>query len=366
MMLVWVAAGYFFGKYGFSNSSGLSKTTALLLLLLFIPTFLLVIAVHEMGHAVAGVQVNFDFKMYVVGPFMWNKENGQWKFSWNKNVNTAGGLVLCLPTDTVNLKRKFAIFALGGPFFSLLLATVCYLVAQLLKFEMAAASVAQQVLKSSLYILAGLSFLIFIVTIIPMHTGGFSSDGGRALRLLSGGDSARFEVLLLKMISVSAAGTRPGKLNLAELIEARQLADKLNAPFGIYITNYFHQVAWDKGDIAEAEQHLLAYIDGSHQIPEGIRNTVWLDASIFYALAKSDALLAEKYWNHYKPTAMIPKAQVLAAEAALHFVRNEHALAKPKLEAALLELPYMMDKGVAIPLQERLVWMQENIELKKA
>jgi len=38
--------------------------------------------------------------MYVIGPFLWAKEQNNWLFKWNKNVNTAGGLVICLPTDT--------------------------------------------------------------------------------------------------------------------------------------------------------------------------------------------------------------------------------------------------------------------------
>jgi len=66
-----------------------------------------VIAVHEMGHAIAGIAVKFDFKTYVVGPFMWEKDEIGWRFKWNRNVNTAGGLVICMPIGTENYPNDF-------------------------------------------------------------------------------------------------------------------------------------------------------------------------------------------------------------------------------------------------------------------
>jgi uncharacterized membrane protein len=84
-----------------------------------VPLFFIVIGVHAAGHAVAGVWVNFDFKMYVVGPFMWEKELTGWKFKWNKNVNTFGGMAICLPVRTENLPIRFSIYAPSGPIASL-------------------------------------------------------------------------------------------------------------------------------------------------------------------------------------------------------------------------------------------------------
>ena len=361
MLLVWVAVGYFVGRFGLANVPGISPKIILILILLFLPIFLLVIAVHELGHAVTGVMVNFDFTMYVVGPFMWNKENGKWKFGWNKNVNTAGGLVMCLPKSTENLKEKFTAFALGGPLASLLFAAVCWAIAQSLPFQMSAASIPEQVLKSSMYMLSVVSFLIFLITIIPMHLGGFSSDGARALRLMRGGEAARLEVLVLSLATQSSSGMRPRLLDQVKLKEALELAQRIKAPTEVYLHAYFHQAAWDNGDVEISEQHLLNYIEQADEVPEGMRNAVWLDAAFFYALAKKDIATAEKYWGRYKPTAMIPKAQLLATEASFLYARNEHEMAKPKIAAALLELPNMMDKGIALALKEKLVFMQGSV-----
>jgi tetratricopeptide (TPR) repeat protein len=206
-----------------------------------------------------------------------------------------------------------------------------------------------------------LSLMIFIVTSIPMHMGGFYSDGARILRLQRGGDKARFDVLTLTIITSSVGGTRPKLLNISELEEALALANKLNEPFGVYLLSYFHQAAFDEGDNEKAKKYLLEYISLADAIPAGIRNAVWLDAALFYAIAKNDLEKATLYWNQFKPTAIIPTAQIFTVEAAMSYLKNDRIEAEQKIESAIKELPNMLDKGVAIALGERLLILKNNL-----
>jgi hypothetical protein len=100
MMAAGGAVGFAGAHYGMKLGSGLPNDAILVLAIAVIPVFFLVIGIHEAGHAVAGISQKFDFRMYVIGPFLWDKEQNGWKFKWNKNVNTAGGMVICLPTGT--------------------------------------------------------------------------------------------------------------------------------------------------------------------------------------------------------------------------------------------------------------------------
>ena len=119
--------GFMIGKMSSSASTiPVPLGVKLAILALLIPAFLIAIAWHEGGHAVAGIKMGFDFRMYIVGPFMWEKETTGWHFKWNKNVNTAGGMVMCLPLDTVNLPNRFSVFAAGGPIASLVLTVLSY------------------------------------------------------------------------------------------------------------------------------------------------------------------------------------------------------------------------------------------------
>ncbi|MEY4929845.1 MAG: hypothetical protein RI909_569, partial [Bacteroidota bacterium] len=125
-MLIGAAAGYFGAKVGGLAASSLPAPVMITLAILFIPAFFFVIALHEGGHALAGVWMNFDFRMYVVGPFLWDKEQHGWKFKWNKNVNTSGGLVICIPTGTHAMSKRFSVYAAGGPVASVVTALIAY------------------------------------------------------------------------------------------------------------------------------------------------------------------------------------------------------------------------------------------------
>lgn len=198
------------------------------------------------------------------------------------------------------------------------------------------------------------STLIFLVTAIPLHMGGFYTDGARIMRLQRGGDVARFEILTLKIITSASSGVRPKLLNMAEIEEAQALATKLNEPFGVYLLSFLHQAAFDQGDLEKAEKHLQDYIEAAEQIPEGIRNLVWLDAAFFYAYGKKDLAQAEYFWSKFKPSALIPQAQILATEAVIHVLKQDFDKAGAAIAAAKLALPNMLDKGAALVLAERL------------
>jgi len=360
LMLAFAVAGYYAGKIGLKASQRLDKPVAISLLLLLVPSFLFVIGVHEAGHALAGKWVQFSFRMYVVGPFMWNKEADGWRFEWNKHLNLAGGMVICLPADNKALSKRFSIYAAGGPLASFALAILAFLLYRWLYTPGVPTGAVLTVITYSALITAFLSLLIGIVTSIPMHTGGFSTDGARILRLLQGGDTARFEILMIQIYTSSTSGVRPALWNMDDLQEAQILANRLQAPLGVYLHVFFHQAAFDSGDIDQAEKYLLDYIEATEEIPAAIRNMVWLDAAFFYAYAKKDLTTATEYWAKFKPAAMIPKALILATEAALCAVKNDTNTAQIKATAALQAIHHMMDKGSGLALRDKMMRLQNE------
>ncbi len=353
-------AGFFAAQSGLNAAATTPFPIVIAIAILFIPSFFLVIAMHEGGHALAGMLVNFDFRLYVVGPFLWEKELEGWKFKWNRNINTSGGLVICLPTDSKNIRQRFAFYAAGGPVGSLTAAAVVWSVYKFLSL-MTTPPMTLQVISEVCWIMFLLSLLIFLLTALPFHANGFSSDGARVLRLYRGGDVAQFEVLLLKAVSVSSSGVRPSQWNRDELKEALLLANKINAPMGIYLHYFLYHYAFDIGELDQAELHLTDYILGEEAIPEGFRSAVSLEAAFFYAFARRDLEKSKHFWNKYKPSAIIPKSSVLATEAAIGLLKNENERAKEKIKNAFQEIPNMMDRGIAKVLTERLQLMREQV-----
>jgi hypothetical protein len=359
-----IVIGYFIGMLIGESSLVVSKTTLIIVLLSLIPSFFIVIAIHEAGHAYAGIKVNFDFRMYVIGPFLWAKEQNRWLFKWNKNVNTAGGLVICLPIDTYNLNKRFATYAAGGPLASLLLAVLSFLFFVIIKNLNTQNHLGLEITSSLFLLIAVFSFFILLATAIPFHTGGFSSDGARVLRILNGGEAARFELLILKMISLSTSGTRPKEIDINELTEALDIAKKLKLPQGVYLHGMLHQAEFDLGNIENAEIHLKNYLADIDEIPAGMHNIVYLDAVFFYAFAKEDLIVAENYWQKFKPNAFVTKAQIAASEACLLILRHDFTEVEAKIKTCLSEIPNMLDQGNGKALKEKMVLLQQQLEVK--
>jgi hypothetical protein len=350
VILISGGLGALAGIMGMNAAKDMSASQIITLAILLLPAYLLVVAAHEAGHAFAGVWVKFDFRMYVVGPFMWVRETSGWTFKLNRNVNMFGGLVLCLPRDSENLASRFSKFVLGGPVASLVFAALAFGARQLTTMN---------VLSSLFSMLGYLSLFIFLVTIIPLHTDGFYTDGGRAIRFLKGGDTSRFELLLLNVVSKASAGVRPRELNKNDLNEALRLGNQLNAPMKVYLHSYLHQAALDEGDTDSAEMHLQHYLGEIESIPKGLRGIAHLDAAFFYAYARKDLQQAEKYWKQFIPSAMIPTAQVLATEAAIIKLKNEPN-ADVKIEQALKQISAMIDRGNGIALREKLMHLGKS------
>ena len=354
MMLIGATVGFMAASYKMDAAKTTPTSHVIALILFFIPAFLLVVAAHEAGHAIASSWVNFDFRMYVVGPFMWDKEETGWTFKWNKNVNISGGMVICLPTTTENLAKRFSIYALGGPVSSLVFTAFSYGVYLLIPIINSNDNPGLKLIESLFGLISFLSLLIFIITLVPLHTGGFYTDGARALRFLRGGDTARFELLLMKIITSSSGGVRPRLLSLEEINEALALAKKINAPMKVYVHYFLYHYAFDEDDFDEAEGHLKDYLAEIESIPRGMRGSVFLEASFFYAFARKHLAQAELYWKQYVPSAIIAKAQLFATEAAMYNLKDDEASLNAKIELAIKELPNMMDRGLAVSMRERL------------
>lgn len=360
LMVIGASVGFMAAKIGLDSAKTASTAQVVIFIILFLPVFFLVVGVHEAGHAIAGKFVDFDFRMYVVGPFMWDKGEAGWKFKWNKNVNVSGGLVICIPTTTENLAKRFSIYSLGGPAASFVLTALAYGVKLLLDVINTNQNPVLSVTESIFALMSFLSLMIFIITIIPMHTSGFYTDGARAVRFLRGGDTSRFETLLMNLIAKSYSGTRPRLLNQAEIREALTLANTLQAKMKVYVLYYLYHAAFDDDKYDVAEAYLTEYLADIENIPKGMRGSAFLDASFFYASAKNDLAQAEYYWNLYEPSAIIPKAQVFATEAAIQRLKNDDARMLITIDMAIKELPNMMDRGAGIVLHEKLIELKNR------
>lgn len=159
--------------------------------------FLLVLAIHELGHVVFGVIGGLHFKFMTVGPITFQKEKGKVRIRENKLWMYFGGVAMLVPPsiETPNLSKKWAWMTLGGPITSLLFGITfgyIYMV-----------SYYQYLLYFSV-----LHFVIFTATIIPIK-GTFLSDGMQFLILIKDDEKAKQHLYNIQVSSELFSYKRP-------------------------------------------------------------------------------------------------------------------------------------------------------------
>lgn len=356
MVALGLVVGYLIGAYLIpkeETSSGETVATwAKVLALACLPVWMFaVIAWHELGHVAAGLQVDFRFQMLTVGPFCWEKEGNQLRFRWNRDLNSFGGLALLLPDNEERLVPRFAWLVAGGPIASLLLALLAGIGWWLLP-EGPDSAVGLYLLDTALMFLTLMSGGIALATMIPIHSGGFYSDGARVLRLLRGGEVARLEALMLSSIAESTAGVRPRDRQQERLSEAIRLAEAQKSPFLPYLQMYQYVFHLDLGDPDLAKPDLEKFAAQQDRMPPIMGQVLRAERAFWAAYFDKDGEAAAALRKGLSPSRFLPAAQLALIDAAIAQVRGDATAARDFARQAIAELDSLMDKGTAPLYQE--------------
>jgi hypothetical protein len=196
---------------------GLPKSLAWLDLVLLPMFWFVAVAFHELGHLVGGWIGRGRFLLYVAGPFMWSRSPAGVSFSWNRNINMAGGLAACLPLDPAHsTPRRTA--------------------------------------------------LIFAVTVFPATGGGFKTNGLRFLELNRGDARSAQENAVMTLTTAALRGVRPADYDPRLVEQAIALGDR--SLFDLYghltAAPHFIDTASRAGPNNSSTMSWLARIDSRH------------------------------------------------------------------------------------------------------
>lgn len=165
----------------------------LLFLAGFLGGFFFGILFHEIGHLLAGLAVGFEFRRILAGPLMLTRESRGYRLRFLRGRMIAGGYTFMSPQAPVDLLRRFAIFALGGP----LVTALLFVPIALLPWGTLSGSL----LLANL-ILAGSSWL-------PFETKGHYTDAKIIQILWCGGPAADRLASVLYLMAIDGRGVHP-------------------------------------------------------------------------------------------------------------------------------------------------------------
>ena len=194
-----------------------------------------------------------------------------------------------------------------------------------------------------LVIVGFMSLMIFVVTALPMHAGGFMSDGMQFIELRRGGTSVTERQILLRLMGISLGGVRPRDWDPALVQEAvsidgavpmRSIAGRV---FGLY-----H--AMDRGDSAQLNAHatwLAQHLDG---YPDGFRQSIALELCLLAGRA-GDLAGARAWWQRSRG-GVVDGARRSLVEANLAALEGDQTRCEAALAMARKALPRGMDPGL--------------------
>ena len=276
---------------------------------------LLVIAMHEAGHAIAGWLAGFTIHSIRVNRF---ELHWPFKISFYRGSRSgAGGWVVCTPGKTDHLAIRSAVMVAGGPMTNLLSVLVV---------------LALPVAKGPWSVMfVFVSAVIGGSNLFPFRSAGVVSDGYRLWTLVRDRAGAERWLASLKLVNDMVEGVPAEKLSPDFLKMATAVKDDSVDTVSAHAIAYAS--AFHRRDVAEAARLLEVCLQYSCYCSPLLREALMADATIFHGRRRGDADLAAAWLSSMPEKTQLPWLHDLAAAAVLEARRDAHG-ARTKLDAA--------------------------------
>jgi hypothetical protein len=160
------------------------------------------IALHELGHAVAGSAAGMELRAMGIGPVRWELQGRSWVARYAGWMQGLLGYVFMLPSQRSPVSRRgYALHIVGGPLMNLATAGICYWLMP---------NALPPGLGNTLWWLTiGSAAYFGVVNLVPFTTSGTRSDGGQLLDLILAPTHFSQGMQLQQVINMSRDGVRP-------------------------------------------------------------------------------------------------------------------------------------------------------------
>ena len=251
---------------------------------------LVVIAVHEAGHALAAKALGMKLLLLVIGPFIWQYRLGQWRFQFKPaGFLSFKGLTLATPLTFENFRRRKVIMLAAGPlacFAACLIASAMTLLAPHSPWQ-------QQWLLLAWF--AVISFIGFACPLIPSKACNMYSDGARLYQFYKGGLWIDYYRALYLVTSSTVTPIRPRDYDLDAMQRAAGTVTSGQSEFTLRLCCY--SCLFDRRQFPEAGQAIehASEICEQHSLKLATES---ISPLVFgHAFVRRDPVAARLWWD---------------------------------------------------------------------
>jgi hypothetical protein len=332
----------------------LDAIEGLLLLALLAPMFLVVVAIHEGGHLLAGATRRFRPALFIVGPLKLERRGRAWTAGINRSVTMFGGLAVGIPESVDRIRERMLVLIAGGPAASLL-AGAAGLFVLLALYPPQPARVTLAGSDATIYLVllmfTVMSLAIGGIALAPTRSGGYDSDGAQLLKFRRSTPEVEAEVAAITLSTSSLGGRRPREWDTGLLERALSLSPQ--NPRGVLVRLLVHLHALDTGDVHRARHYLLEALANREHTTRLGRPALLVQAAEFAALHDHDAAAARRYLDEVGDATLIGVHTWTFAEAAVRHVEGKDGV-EERLTEAEAAAADALDRGGAVMLLDRI------------
>ncbi|HKV63006.1 MAG TPA: site-2 protease family protein [Candidatus Acidoferrum sp.] len=248
-----------------------------------------VVAIHELGHILAGLAVGFRFNTMRIGPFQFDRPFRISRYR-GPGAWTGGGASL-LPGNTDNLALHAVIMIAAGPVANILTGSA------LLFVPYSKGYFSWVFITCSM--IGGVGELL-----IPFRTPFLVSDASRIWMLLRNRQSGERWLAIIKLGTELNEGVMPESLSAEFLAKAVAVCDLSPDTVTAYALAY--SAAFHRHNDAEAAQALETCLQFSSCVAPVIREALMSDAAVFQARKRKRVDLAEQWLASMPQTTQRP------------------------------------------------------------
>ncbi|KAA3662176.1 MAG: hypothetical protein DWQ04_14210 [Chloroflexi bacterium] len=319
----------------------------------------LVAAVHELGHLLVGRFARLQFYLLVIGPLRFSRENGRFQVNIQRGLGFFNGMAASIPKDTINLRRRMLLFALGGPCASLLLTGTSLLIANIFWENGRFSSTNAWIWEIALFT-AITSFLFFLTSMKPgAYQNGFMADGGRIASLLKADANADSWCALVAINAAELQGVRPCAWDAAQVTLAVQLQGHSYDSLMAQLVGY--QWEMDHGHFDAADVYLDAALKNRSVWMSNLYVRILLEKAYLLAWAQHNPESARSWLAQVKRNGRNNSVLFYRAEAAVQLAEGNLPKAIEAVKKGLDALK-MLNSTTGMTILEA-EWLQEILEI---
>jgi hypothetical protein len=277
------------------------------------------VLLHELGHVAAGIAVGFEFRRILAGPFVLTRELLGYSLRFVPSHILPAGYTLMVARSPEHLRRRFSVFAAGGP----LATAILFLPIALLPWGPLTVTV----------LLANL--VLALSSWVPLEVRGSYTDA-KVIQVLSRqGPAAERLAAILYLMALDGCGIEPSQW-------PSQVVANLAAPGGGRAYRaagriFLHVYAQETAPPAEVAIALERALSLAAEMRGDLRRSYFAEAAFWQGLFNRNAMLARAWLDDARAVkgALAQKDWDAASLAAIAIVEGDQLQFRDCLNRAL-------------------------------